>query len=256
MIVRVDLDQFQYGKKAQPVLRDVHFEIGTGQILTILGQNGTGKTTLLHCLLGYHKTYSGAIEIDGREVRELSIHQRAQAFAYVASSISVHQDLRVADYLVTGFTNSFSLLGSPKGDHYLQAHTMLDSFGQASLYDRLLSRLSAGERQMVMICRAILQGSLGLILDEPTANLDLGHQEKTLAVMARLANQGSTIITTTHNLTHALSLGGRVLLLTPEKALYGDAHEIITKERIESAYDVGVDLVTINGKTVISFSAK
>jgi len=253
--LHVALDSFRYAPGAPPLLTDVRFDLRPGETLTVLGQNGSGKTTLLGCVLGHLRHYAGTVRYGDRDVGEMSIAERAKVFAYVPTPSPIHQDLTVPDYLVTGFAGALGPFRTPGRDHLAEAEEVLARLGPAMLLDRTMAQLSAGEKQVVTLARAILQHAAILVLDEPTANLDLGHQERTLVRLGELVRTGYGIISTTHNLQHALKLGGRVLLLTRTGALYGDARDILTKATIEAAFDVRVDTYGPPDAPVLAFAA-
>lgn len=239
-MIKVQNLSFQYRKDLPLLLNDLSFEVNQGTVLTILGKNGVGKTTFLRCLTGELSSYAGSIYIDQKEVRDYSISELSQKIALVASNSPCYQNLSVADFLVTGFTNRLASLQSPNKKHYMHALDVLDSLGQESLFNRHTAELSSGEMQLVKIARAILQEPSVIVFDEPTSNLDIKNQLLILEQISSLAQRGFTVITTTHNPGQTLELGGTALLLTGDRQVYGPADIVLTEGNLREVYDLNV----------------
>lgn len=254
-MIKVQNLSFQYRKDLPLLLNDLSFEIDQGMVLTILGKNGVGKTTFLRCLTGELSSYTGSIYIDQKEVRDYSISELSQKIALVASNSPCYQNLSVADFLVTGFANRLASLQSPRKGQYVEALNILDSLGQASLFNRCTAELSSGEMQMVKIARAILQKPSVVVFDEPTSNLDIKNQLLVLEQISALAKRGFTVITTTHNPGQSLELGGYSLLLTGDQQIFGSTTHILTEENLSAIY--GLDAMLENGisRNYASFSS-
>ena len=241
-MIKVQNLSFQYRKDLPLLLNDLSFEVDQGTVITILGKNGVGKTTFLRCLTGELSSYTGSIYIDQKEVRDHSISELSQKIALVVSDSPCYQNLSVADFLVTGFANRLASLQSPNKKHYMHALDVLDSLGQASLFNRHTGELSSGEMQMVKITRAILQEPSVIVFDEPTSNLDIKNQLLVLEQISSLVTQGFTVLTTTHNPGQTLELGGSVLLLTGDSQIFGPVNSVITEDNLRRTYGLDVAL--------------
>ncbi len=241
-MIKVQNLSFQYRKDLPLLLNDLSFEVNQGTVLTILGKNGVGKTTFLRCLTGELSAYAGSIYIDQKEVRDYSISELSQKIALVASNSPCYQNLSVADFLVTGFTNRLASLQSPNKKHYMHALDVLDSLGQESLFNRHTAELSSGEMQMVKIARAILQEPSVIVFDEPTSNLDVKNQLLILEQISSLAQRGFTVITTTHNPGQTLELGGSALLLTGDCQIFGAVGTVLSEENLRAVYALNVTI--------------
>ena len=163
---------FAYSKKGPQVLKDVSFSAEEGDLLAVLGPNGVGKSTLFKCMLGFMKKYEGKIFLNGADVSEMTHKQIAKQIAYIPQSTHPVFNYEVLDVVMMGLTSQLTLLSSPKQEHIEEARDALESLGIAHLEHAGYGEISGGERQLVLIARALVQKSKILIMDEPTAMLD------------------------------------------------------------------------------------
>ena len=212
--------------KAPPVLEDVSFTVPAGDFLSVLGANGAGKSTLFRCLLGGLEGYTGAISLDGRDVRTFSRRELAARIAYIPQIHRPTFGYSVLDTALMGLTRHLSPFQSPSKALEQQALTALEQLGVAHLAQRNFAALSGGEQQLVLIARALCQQSDLLIMDEPTASLDYGNQLRVLEQVRSLSEQGYTVLLSTHALQ-----GGRV-------AAEGDTRSVLTPDLIRQLYGV------------------
>lgn len=176
--------------KAPPVLEDVSFTVPAGDFLSVLGANGAGKSTLFRCLLGGLEGYTGAISLDGRDVRTFSRRELAARIAYIPQIHRPTFGYSVLDTALMGLTRHLSPFQSPSKALEQQALTALEQLGVAHLAQRNFAALSGGEQQLVLIARALCQQSELLIMDEPTASLDYGNQLRVLEQVRFLSGAG------------------------------------------------------------------
>lgn len=233
---------FKYKKDGPTILDNLSFSIGQNSILAILGRNGVGKTTFIRCLTSELRSYTGVITIAGKEVRGLSVSELSSKVAVVASNNPCYQNLRVADFLATGFANRLTALQAPSRTQYEKAFSVIDELGHGHLFNRDIYELSSGEMQIVKIARSILQTPQVIVFDEPTSNLDIKNQLIVLNQITGLAERGYCVITTTHNPGQALELNDTVLMMTTKGHLFGKASEIITADNLRKTYDLDVEL--------------
>ena len=163
MSLLVENVSFSYGKRS--VLHNVSFGVEKGEFLSVLGPNGVGKSTLFRCLLGALAQYSGAIFVDGQEIRSLSHRERARRIAYIPQTHRPTFGYTVLDTALMGTTRQLSPFQQPKRAQIDAAHEALSRVGVAHLAERNFSHLSGGEQQLVLIARAIAQQSDILIMD-------------------------------------------------------------------------------------------
>ena len=205
-MIKIENLSVSYGKGLPDIITNMSFELQKGCILNILGQNAVGKTTLIRTLMRELQGYSGSVMVKGNEVGTYSIKEYAKIMGVVSTSFNTSQNLIVADYLVTGFINQMSPFSKPDSNYVKKAYEILSSFGKHELFNKHIKQLSSGERQIVMIARVLLQNPEIIIVDEPTANLDVKNQIAVLNQIKKLSEQGYTVIVTTHNPGHAYAV--------------------------------------------------
>jgi iron complex transport system ATP-binding protein len=234
---------FKYQRKGKFVLDKLDFSCEKGTVNVLIGLNGSGKTTLIKILTGLLENYQGEVFIDGENLKELSIKERAKRMAYVAQRSNAVDDFPVLDYLLFGTVNKMNFYQSPKEEDEKKVLDCAEEFGITYLLDKKLGEISGGERQIVSICAAIVQDTNLVILDEPTSALDIKNQNKVLSLIKKIAReQGKTFILSSHNPNHALYLEGNVVLLKDGKILKeGKASEIITIDILKNIYGDNIE---------------
>ena len=236
---------YRYAKTAAPVLQGISFTAESGDFLSVLGANGAGKSTLFRCLLGGLTDYTGAIELDGRDVRTLSRRETAEHIAYIPQIHRPTFGYSVLDTTLMGLTRQLSPFRSPTPEMEKQAMDALEQMGVAQLAERNFATLSGGEQQLVLIARALCQQSDILVMDEPTSSLDYGNQLRVLERVRLLARQGYTVLLSTHDPQHALRFSQKVLALSGgQVAAEGDTAEVLTPELLRRLY--GVEAVVLD----------
>ena len=244
---------FAYRKTT--VLDRVSFTADAGRLLAILGKNGVGKTTLFRCILGEQKRYTGTIELDGTDARTLSARETARRIAYVPQAHPTAFRFPVFDAVLMGATHTLSPFASPGKAQREAAQAALERIGIASLRDRDFSALSGGEQQLVYIARALAQQAGILLMDEPTASLDVGNRRKILSVARSLADEGYTVLFSTHEPQHALDFADRVLALHEGRvAALGPTRETLTEALSETLYGTRLRLLdTEYGRVILPY---
>lgn len=236
---------YRYAKTAAPVLQGISFTAESGDFLSVLGANGAGKSTLFRCLLGGLTDYTGAIELDGRDVRTLSRRETAEHIAYIPQIHRPTFGYSVLDTTLMGLTRQLSPFRSPTPEMEKQAMDALEQMGVAQLAERNFATLSGGEKQLVLIARALCQRSDILVMDEPTSSLDYGNQLRVLERVRQLARQGYTVLLSTHDPQHALRFSQKVLALSGgQVAADGCTADVLTPELLRRLY--GVEAVVLD----------
>jgi iron complex transport system ATP-binding protein len=243
---------FAYGRRPQHgpaetghcVLQDVSLEVDRGSIVGLLGPNGAGKTTLLRILAGILPPLTGRVLIDGRPIEQLTRRQLAARIAVVHQETHTTFDFNVMDMVLMGrypHLGVFELEGPADQQIALEA---LAATGTDGLASRLFATLSGGEKQRVIIASALAQGSGMLLLDEPTAALDLGYQFEIAALLRRLnAERRTTMIVSTHDLNLAAALCKQMVLLKSGRVLaHGATQDTLTTDNIRQLYEVDADV--------------
>jgi len=245
MVLKVEGLVYRRTPGQPPVLDGVDLYLGAGEILCLLGPNGTGKTTLLRCLIGALESELGEIRIDGR--RETAPRRLARQMAYVPQAAG-DSSLTLLDTVLLGRTPHLRPLALPGRHDEDIARTALARVGIAHLAARPFNRVSGGERQLALIARALAQQPRLFMMDEPTASLDLGNQARVLRTLRDLAADGMSVLVTTHQPEHALLLGARVVALAGGRvAATGAAHEVLCAKTLSALYATPVDVVVHDG---------
>jgi iron complex transport system ATP-binding protein len=238
---------FAYARRRgldERVLDHVSIDVQRGTVVGLLGPNGSGKTTLLKLVAGVLTPQSGSVEVDGRPIGQLTRRELARRIAVVPQETHSTFDFSVIDMVLMGrypHLGPFELEGA--ADQVI-AREALAATGTEALESRLFATLSGGEKQRVVIASALAQASDMLLLDEPTAALDLGYQFEITALLRRLnAERHTTMIVSTHDLNLAAALCERVVLLKDGRVIaHGPTRDTLTTGNIRLLYDVDADV--------------
>lgn len=237
MMLAVQNLSFSYG--ARQVLKDISFQAQKGEMLSLLGPNGVGKSTLFHCMLGLLKGYQGEIRVDGSDVNRMKPRELAQKIAYIPQVHSPAFSYSVRDMVLMGATGHMAYTATPGKVQREAANHALDRMGILGLANRSFSKLSGGERQLVLMARAMVQDAHIWFLDEPTASLDYGNQFLALHTLQRLAEEGYLICLSIHNPDHALRFATRVIAMLDGGILAdGIPHEVLDDTTLERLYRI------------------
>ncbi|MDQ7095682.1 ABC transporter ATP-binding protein [Desulfosporosinus sp. PR] len=231
-----------YGQKA--VLSDISFSLEAGEVLCVLGPNGTGKTTLFKTILGLLKPLEGKILVDGQNSANWSRSKMAQMIGYIPQAQNTSFPFGVMDMILMGRTAHLGNFASPTKQDRRIAKQAIDTLGISYLESRIFTELSGGEKQLVLIARALAQEPKILVMDEPTSALDFGNQLKVLTQVRQLASDGLTIIMASHVPDHAFFYATKVMLLS-QGGLFGlgRAQDVITEKGLRELYGVNVKII-------------
>jgi len=220
------------------VLQNVDLEANPGEVLALLGPNGAGKSTLLKALAGL-VPYDGRIALGDVDLSSISPQQRAQQIAYVPQRSLLRSALSVTDVVGLGrYAHVGGFGGFSKNDKAAIDHALETAHADA-LRDRIFTQLSVGEQQRVLLARALASDAPILLLDEPTAALDVGEGMAVLALIRRLAEREHTIVVVLHDLADARSTTDRALLLKEGRVVEkGDTQDVVATEPIRNVYGV------------------
>lgn len=242
---------FSYGKS--PVLRDINFHADANDFICVLGENGAGKTTLFRCILGLLRHYTGQIFLNGQNSKQLSAAALARLVAYIPQAHAPSFNYSVFQTVLMGTNPNLQGFSTPRQAEEQLAQNMLEQVGISHLASRGYAEISGGERQLVLVARALAQQSKILIMDEPTSSLDYGNQFRVLAQVKELARQGYLVLLSTHNPEHALLFGSKVLIIQNGQIThYGEPKATITPEVLQQLYHIPVDIhhITEDGKSI------
>jgi iron complex transport system ATP-binding protein len=230
-----------YSKTVAPILKDINLSITCGETLCLLGPNGAGKTTLFKTMLGLIKPLAGQMSINGEDTSNWHRRRFAQHIAYIPQEHMPAFPFTVKEVVLQGRTPHIGALGSIGRTDNEVAMAALASLGIEHLASRDYTMLSGGERQMVLIARALAQQPAFLVMDEPTASLDFGNQARVLKRVRNLADSKIGVIMTTHDPNQALLLGGKVACMGRDGSLVvGESAATVTSDLLNKLYDVKV----------------
>ena len=235
---------FKYDKRGRLVLDDVTISVPRGAIVGLLGPNGSGKTTLLRLLSGTIVPHAGRVTLDGTALSDFSRLQVARRIAVVPQEMATTFDYSALDIVMMGrypHLGAFELEGA---NDLTLARAALAATGTAALETRRFATLSGGEKQRVVIASALAQASDVLLLDEPTASLDLAFQLEVASLLTRLHRErGATIVVSTHDLNLAASVCTEAVLLKSGRVLaHGPLSAVITPANIRDLYGIDADV--------------
>ena len=225
---------------------------GPGAVLCLLGPNGSGKTTLFKTLLGLIPPQSGGVMLAGKPIESLSRAEIARRVAYVPQAHSSPFAYLSLEVVLMGRTARLGLFSQPGETDRAAARAALARLRIEELAESDYTRLSGGQRQLVLIARALAQETPVLIMDEPTASLDFGNQALLLQEIAGIASDGLTVILSTHDPDHAFAVGTEVALLHEGRVrATGAPADALTESALSSVYGVGVRVEQLaDGRTV------
>ena len=231
------------------VLKDVNFTLEQGQFLAILGNNGVGKSTLLKCLNKILKADSGELLLDGESILQMSNHQVSRRIAFVSQTVPNTQ-MTVHDVVMLG-RRPYMKWGFTEKDHQI-VHSAMDRLNLESLRGRFLNQLSGGERQKVMLARALAQQPKLLLLDEPTSSLDIHNQYQVLEIVRELCHHdGLTAVVVIHDLNLALRFCDRFLLLRQGQGYANGDYRSLTPEALKAVYQIDGRVVEVENQRMV-----
>lgn len=247
--MKLEIRDVACGYEKKVILDKVNFEMNTGDILCILGPNGVGKTTLFKTILGLLDIIKGEVLLDGESISDWGRKDFAQAIGYVPQSHTPPFPYKVLDVVVMGRTSHLGAFSSPSKKDYSIAEEILESLNISYLKDMIYTEISGGERQLILIARALAQEPKILIMDEPTSNLDYGNQVRVLSRVKKLSNKGIGIIMTSHFPDHAFMASTKVLAINKgNNYIIGTPEEVVTPKLLEDIYKIRVQIEEVTDK--------
>jgi len=247
-VTRIDIAHlsFFYPDKGHQ-LKDISLTVHESEICCLLGPNGAGKTTLLKCLLGLLTPQSGIIRLCEQEGRSLSPKALSQLVAYVPQSAAPPFPFTALDIAVMGRTPYLDFYGAPSAKDWEMAASQLERLGISHLAEHAFSSLSGGEKQLVLLARALVQEAPIIVFDEPTASLDFGNEVRFLQIISDLAKAGKSILMTTHQPSHALGYAHRAVLMRAGRIVASGAPStVMTSGSLSDLYGVNLHVVNVS----------
>jgi len=231
---------FSYASRR--VLNQVSLGVEAGEVVALLGRNGAGKSTLLRILLGFLRPQRGEVVLAGQALHRYGRRTLATRLAYVPQAHATPFPYSVREIVLMGrFPAHPAWRASHRPADIAAVDAMLERFGIAHLAGRAYTEISGGERQLVLLARALIQGARTLVMDEPFNGLDYGRQIQLLAHLRQLADAGHAILLTTHQPDHALLCASRVAVLMDGRiSADGPAAQVVSAQTIRELYGVEV----------------
>jgi iron complex transport system ATP-binding protein len=236
-------ENLYFSYNSTPILQGVDLRIEEGSIVSLLGPNGTGKSTLMKLFLGLLSPKSGEVLLKGKPLQSYSIKERALHVSYVPQSTQVAFAFCALDIVMMGRIAFESWFQKPSKEDRDLARAAMERLGIVHLEKRTFQTLSGGEKQLVLIARSLAQGAKILVMDEPVSGLDYGNQLRLLETILKLSKEGYTFLKSTHFPEHALMLGGYTYALKNGHILaHGLTCKTITQDLINELYHTNIEL--------------
>ena len=246
--MRLVIDGIEFGYSSVPVFKDITLDANGPQLLSIIGPNGVGKSTLIHCINRILSPTKGTVMIDGDMVNDISLKDLAKKVGYVPYSANDTFPLSVVDTVLMGRHPHATYKSLDKDlDIVYDTLRLLDI---ENLAMRNFNELSAGQHQKVMLARGLVQQPEILLLDEPTSNLDIKHQMEVTRILRDLSQEKDIlVIMISHDLNIAAKYSDTMIMLF-DGLIYaiGKPSEVITKENIKAVYDVDSEVIDSHGR--------
>ncbi len=243
--MKLTIEHITFSYNGSPVLENVTREIPKGDFAAIVGPNGSGKSTLLRCIDGILKPRKGTVFVENENIHHFSRHERAQTFGYVPQEARNTPPAAVFDTVLMG-RKPYIGWRIKERDREITAR-ILRQLDMEEIAMKDVNKLSGGQRQRVFIARALAQQPNILLLDEPTANLDLRHQLEVLQLLRSVSKDKITTLVAIHDLNLAAQYCSTFIMLKEGKIFASGGKEILTRENIENLYNIKVNIFQDNG---------
>ncbi len=248
LIPLVSIKGVSFGYTKQEVLKGIDLDIHDGEIVTLLGRNGCGKSTLIKLMLGLLRPEKGRVLYKGTDIGHVGAKFLARQIAYVPQIHKSSFPYRVLDVSLMGRIPHKSFFFRYSKEDLDIAYNALERLSMTHLADRPYTEISGGERQLTIIARALVQGAKTFIMDEPAAGLDYGNQLRLLEQIVALSDEGYTFIKSTHSPEHALWVADRAIMIKDGTIVAdGPCNAVVNDANLLKLYDAEVEVVDVNG---------
>lgn len=237
---------FSYGRRT--ILSQIEFTLNQGELTCLLGKNGSGKTTILKCLNGILQVEKGTITLHQIQLNKLHQREIARLIAMVPQEHKTVFSFQVLDIILMGSTPHLRFGRMPSEEEYGKAEEIMEMLGILHLKKRIYNQLSGGEKQLVLIGRALMQRTDYLLFDEPTSHLDFKNQHLLMREIKQMTKKGKGILMALHDPNLALKYCDQAILIKEGRILdRGEVKESITISNLKKTYDLDVVMETISG---------
>ncbi|HEX2485934.1 MAG TPA: ABC transporter ATP-binding protein [Myxococcota bacterium] len=237
------LEGIELSLGGRPVLRGASLDVAPGELLGLVGRNGAGKSSLLRVASGVLRPDAGRVRVGADPLEALSRREVARRVAVVAQDSEIAFAFSAGELALMGRSPHLGLLGFETARDRAIAHAALARLGIDAFAERSVLELSGGERQLVLVARALAQEAPILLLDEPTAHLDLPHQLRVLGIARELAREGRAVLAVSHDLSLLARYCDRLALLSDGRIETGPAEQLLRPDLLRAAFGVEVDLL-------------
>lgn len=245
----IELEDLEFGyDPSKPVLRDISERLDKPEFICIMGPNGVGKSTLIHCINKILKPTGGKVLLDGRDVADMRLKEVARDIGYVPASSEDSFPLTVVDTVMVGLQNDYRFDTSK--DDLNKVYDVLRLMKIEHLAMRDFNELSAGQHQKVVLARGLVRSPKVVLLDEPTSNLDINHQIQVTKVLSRLPRErGMMVIMISHDINITAKFADRIIMIHKGRIFSdGTPSEVLTKENLRTVYNVDADVIEVKGR--------
>ena len=239
--MRLEVKDLSFSYGDNKVLDNVSFSSSGGEAIAVLGPNGVGKSTFFKCILGFLPIRKGKIEIEGKDVSIMKGKELSKYIAYIPQSSNPVFNHTVLDSVAMGMNNQIGLFSAPGEKEREKAAAALDRLGILKLKDRGCLNISGGERQLMLIARAMVQDARIIVMDEPTSSLDYGNSYRVMETIMSLSKDGYTIIFSTHDPDAAMRYSDRVIAFYKGEIIRdGKPSTVLNTDVLSTLYSINV----------------
>lgn len=245
---------FSYKKKS--ILQDINLKLDVEKIFFLLGANGSGKSTLIKCILSILDYKVGEIYFRTKPLNKMTYSQRSSVISYIPQEHKSFFNHSVLDIILMGKAGKLRFYESPSKEDIKEAKKILEKLGIERLVSSHYEEISGGERQLVLIGRALMQDTKLLVMDEPYSNLDFGNQIRFMNILRQLREQGYTILLSSHNPQDAFLYADEVIVLHEGRILsMGDPNDVLKENTLSTMYNQKIEIFELPEKNLkICFS--
>ncbi len=240
--LKIDEIEFAYGEEV--ILKDISFNIEEGEFISIIGPNGSGKSTLLKTLNNIYTPRKGNIYLDGEKIQKIKRREIAKRISLVPQESQINYEFTVEEIVTMGRHPYKRRFEKENLEDKRIIEEAMEMTYTTKLRDKLITEISGGEKQRVIIAKALAQNSSIILLDEPTSSLDINHQIEVLELLKKLnKNKNTTVVIVLHDINIASRYSDRIIFLKDGKIISkGRPEEVVTKNNIKKAYDMDIYL--------------